>query len=360
MILTYGDVSRLQSRHWNVIELRSEKTSEETIKRIGKALKNIFKDDPAEIFVPIANRSLENLELMTDCYIFVRSLDPKKIVKIKGVTGVVWIVCHGEGTHPSRLINIDNEYIDNLIEQCQKSHSSRSLGIVPGSFVRILDGHIRDYCGIVKNINESRAVIQIDLKTTSMLLETPIKNLLNMNHVPEELRVFYYSELLDLNDQELKELLAEDLVGDRMIDIKIRTVEDSFQEAVKELETFNNKPKTKRNNQQMITAFVKNLIFDGEKDLRTIATKLFAAIKEDKIKRPKNLIIAWCVLKYHITNTMYGQDPDIKVYKDVIDKYGDSYKITIKELASMAPWLPIKTENKRKRKEINVKKRKVS
>lgn len=368
MILKYGDISRLEGLHWNVIELRSEKTSEETIKRIGKSLKNIFRDDPAEVFIPIADRTLDSFELMTDCYVFVRSLDPKKIVKLRTVTGVVWLVCHGEGTHPNRLINIDDEYIQGLVSKCKTSYNARNLGIVPGSFVRILDGHTRDFCGVVKTIEDEKAIIQIDLKTTSMLIETPIKNLLNLDAVPKNLRVFYYSEILNEDSQELKSLLTEDLVGDRMINIKIKTIDDyDFQDAIKDLDTVNKKikPKIKRTNQQMITAFVKNMIFMGERDVRVIAAKLFDAIKEDRIKRPKNIVIAWCVLKYHITKTMYGNDPDIKSYKDVITKYGSSYKISIKELSKMAPWLSMTSEevcndgrSKNKKKDIQVKRRK--
>jgi len=353
MILNYGDISKIKDCSWNIIELRSEKTSEETIKRIGKALPTIFKDDPAQVFVPIASRDLDKFEIMTDCYIFVRSLDPKKIVKLRTVTGVVWLVCHGEGTHPGRLIYLDNAYVDDLIDKCKDVFNKRSLGIVKGSFVRIIDGHIRDLCGIVKNIDNEIAIIQIDLKTTSMLLETPIKNLINMDFVPEEKRVFYYSSVIsDEKDLELDELLKEDLIGDRMIDVNVHTIDDDdYKEIVKNLECHvdgNRKTKTgklKRTNQQMITAFVKNMIYAGEKDVRVISSKLFQAIKDDKIKKPKNLIIAWCVIKFHITKTLYGNDPDIKSYKDVITKYGNSYKISIKELSKMAPWLPIKSED---------------
>jgi transcription antitermination factor NusG len=347
MILKYGDISRLEGLQWNVLELRSEKTSEETIKRIGKSLKLIFKDDPVELFVPIADRNLDNFKLMTDCYVFVRSLDPKKIVRLRTVTGVVWLVCHGEGTHPSRLMKIDDDYIQNLIKDCKQAYAERHHGIVPGSFVRIIDGHARDFCGIVKNMdNQGSTIVQVDLKTTSMMVQTPLYNLLNMNSIPKNLRVFYYSSILEL-DSELIEMLEEDLVGDRMINIRVKTVDDKeFQEAIKPLEHIDkkNKPKVKRTNQQMITAFVKNLIYTGDTDIRVIATKLFAAIKEDRIRRPKNLVIAWCVLKYHVTKTMYGNDPDIKSYKDVITKYGNSYKISIKELAKMAPWLSMTSE----------------
>lgn len=354
MILTYGDTSLLKNKDWNVIELRSEKTSEETIKRIGKALSNVFKEDPAEVFVPIAKRELDTFELLTDCYIFIRSLDPKKIVRIRSVTGVVWVVCHGEGTHPNRVINIDKEYIEGLISKCEGIYNSRSRGVVEGSFVRIVDGHTRDFCGIVKNINNDSAIIEIDLKTTSLLIETPIKNLINIDSIPEELRVFYYSTHLADNSivsDELINLLKEDRVGSRVIETAVKTIEDSdYYDTIKLLELSNdglkkNKVgKTKRTNQQMITAFVKNLIQNGEKNVRVIASKLFEAIKADKIKRPKNLIIAWCVIKYHITKTMYGDDPDIKSYKDVITKYGSSYRISIKELSKMAPWIPIQSE----------------
>jgi hypothetical protein len=283
------------------------------------------------------------------------------------VTGVVWLVCHGEGTHPNRLINIEDSYIQGLVTKCKETYDHRNIGIVPGSFVRILDGHTRDFCGIVKSIAATRAVVQVDLKTTSMMVQTPLKNLLNLDTIPKDLRVFYYSPILE-DGPELKSLLIEDLVGERVINIKIKTVDDyEFQDAVKDLEHVDKKikPKVKRTNQQMITAFVKNMIFAGEKDVRAIAAKLFEAIKEDKIKRPKNLVIAWCVLKYHITKTMYGQDKDIKSYKDVITKYGNSYKISIKELSKMAPWLSVTSEevcndgrSKKSRKDIQVKRRK--
>ena len=65
MILHYHDVSPLAGTPWYLLELRSEKTIESTLKRIGKALHSIFRNDPVEIFIPVINRDLDVFELST-------------------------------------------------------------------------------------------------------------------------------------------------------------------------------------------------------------------------------------------------------------------------------------------------------
>ena len=48
MIFCCGDTSLIKTDQWHVMELRSERTAEEILKRVLLALKPTFRDDPVE------------------------------------------------------------------------------------------------------------------------------------------------------------------------------------------------------------------------------------------------------------------------------------------------------------------------
>src|SRR5271157_2370894 len=115
MIITHGDVSRLKGLSWFLIELRSEKTIEPTMRRIGNALPGIFRDEPVEIFIPIFRRDLDVFEMKTQCYIFARSTSFAALLRLKSVTGVVCLVTEGESNRPSQAIVVEDSYVQGII-----------------------------------------------------------------------------------------------------------------------------------------------------------------------------------------------------------------------------------------------------
>ena len=155
--------------HWYMLELRSEKTSEETIKRLGKALKERFRGEEAQIFVPVIERDLDTFTLLTECYVFVKADDVYKVAKLRQVTGVQCVVAHEESFHPSKFLKVEDAYVHDLIQKCWNAYNVRSSRIHVGSWVRLLDGQTRNYCGLVLAISGDRALVRIDLKTKILL-----------------------------------------------------------------------------------------------------------------------------------------------------------------------------------------------
>ena len=194
VILEYGDISKIKGMSWYLVELRSEKTIESTMKRVGKALHGIFRSEPIEIFIPVVKRDLDLFEMSTGPYIFVRSTPAgfSSLLRLKQVTGIVSMVTEGESNRPSKVISVEDAYVQTLIAQAEEEHRKRAIGIEVGSFVRILNGETRDFCGVVEIIGDGRAVVRVTLRTKSILLETPIRNLLNISYVPPSERVYYW------------------------------------------------------------------------------------------------------------------------------------------------------------------------
>ena len=196
MILEYGDVAKVKGLNWYMLELRSEKTVESTLRRMGKALHGIFRTDPIEIFIPVIHRDLDSFDLSTCPYLFVRSNNFSSLLRLKSITGCVSLVTEGDTNRPSTAITVEDSYVQGLISEAEERHRKQIIGIEVGSFVRVLNGPTRDYCGIVEIIGDGRAVVRIILCTKSILLETPVRNLLNLSHVPKDQRVYYYSPLV--------------------------------------------------------------------------------------------------------------------------------------------------------------------
>src|ERR1700683_1594130 len=161
MILEHGDTAQLQTLPWYMLELHSEKSPEPTIRRICRSVPTIFRDDPLEVFIPILNRGLDTFELATGPYLFVRSTNFKSLARLKtGVTGVVGLVTAGGSNHASRAIPVDDAYVQNLIAETEARFRSWSESIEVGSFVRILNGDTRDYCGTVEALDDTLAIVR--------------------------------------------------------------------------------------------------------------------------------------------------------------------------------------------------------
>jgi len=88
MILQNGPVAELAGRSWCGLELSSERSVEPVLHRTLSSVHNIFGDSPVEIFVPICKRDLDEFELTTGVYIFVRG-DRKLILRLRKLVGVI-------------------------------------------------------------------------------------------------------------------------------------------------------------------------------------------------------------------------------------------------------------------------------
>lgn len=339
MILQYGDTSQLKGLPWFMLELRSEKTIESTMRRVGKAIPFIFRVDPIEIFIPVFKRDLDVYEMKTGCYIFVRSTNFQCLLRLKTITGVVSLVTEGDSNRPSKAIKVDDNYVQSIIREAEEEFRARALGIEVGSFVRILNGETRDFCGVVEIIGDGKAIVRVTLKTKSILLETPLRNLLHLPEVPAEQQVYYHSP-------QVKELVSE--LGDegyRLI-AEDRHLDDELQPCDFETPGVERKRHSRQNT---VTALVKRLVLvDNHHDPMEIARLVIDALKRGEIRPPKNLFIVYGIIKDNLMRNYFRRiDPALSDYRDVIYKYGDKYKFSAKRIAAIDPELgiPIQTDS---------------
>jgi hypothetical protein len=335
LILTFGDTSSFGDMQWYMVELRSERTVESTLRRLGQQLRKIFRDTAVELFVPIQIRDLHNFELSTGNYIFARSPVFTRLLAMRQVTGVVGLVCEGDARHPSRAIPIDHTFVKATIEQAEMTFLERARDIDVGSFVRIVDGEMRDWCGTVTEVRDGVAAVRVEIKTKIMLVETPVRNLLDKSFVPEPLRVFYYGELVEgLETLGLAHLLEDDL----HFSPEDTQGEDDGLEAT---------PPTKHGRQQTVTALVNRLIVTGTLDPNVIGREVLQALMEGTLKSPKNLSIVHGIIKSRMIEDHFkALDPTIKNYRDVVERFGPAYKFSLQDLVKLDPGtgIPLTTE----------------
>jgi transcription antitermination factor NusG len=334
MILEYGDTSKVKGLDWYLMELRSEKTIESTMRRVGKALHGIFRNEPIEIFIPVTKRDLDVFEMNTGPYVFVRSTSFPCLLRLKSITGVVSLVTEGDTNRPSKTIKVEDAYVQGLIKQAEEEFRNRAIGIEVGSFVRILNGETRDFCGIVEVIGDGKAVVRVTLRTKSILLETPVRNLLNISDIPANQRVYYYCPLVtelvkDMGDEGLK-LIEPDLHLDEAAP-PIDAVEPPIEE-----------PK-RHSRQRTVTALVKKLVLiKNEHDPLKIAKAVVVALKRGEIKAPKNIFIIYCIIKDTLMKSYFKKlDPTVTNYREVIKKFGREYKFSAQQIAKIDPELKI-------------------
>jgi hypothetical protein len=329
VILRFGDPLSLKTFKWYILEVRSERTVENVIRRIGKAMPTIFKDGGnCEVFVPIEQRDLNLFSLQTSSYVFLRSDKKKELQKFKGVTGVVGILCDGEQQRIDKALMVEDDYVQNLIRETEQRFRQAPENIRVGSFVRVLDGLDKGFCGHVTSLDREFALVKVELKTRQMFIDTPIHNLKDLSHVPEHSRVFYYSELIDDYVREYDEaatlMLSQDLAfAQEEPEVQPDTESDSEER------------KVKFGRQKTVTAMTKNLLFSGERDPKVIIQATLKAIEAGDIKKPKSAFIFYSILKQAIMETLFRDTPEIRTYKDVVRIHGDSYRFSPKMIAEI-------------------------
>lgn len=343
MILTHLDTSKIQTTEWFMLELRSERTSEETIRRIGKELATVFPNDPAEVFIPIRERSLTTFTLLTDCYLFVRADDPVKVGKLRRVTGVLGILAKDDSVRPAKFIRVPDDYVQGLITTCFEQHLQRSKGIKDGSWVRLIDGQMRDFCGYVIQILEGRATVRVAARTKLIVVETSIHNLSDLSDVPVGARVFYYSEPVDRFLAEEGEEAAAALQPDRQFNaeemagfLRQHAVEATALHGPRDAAH----PAMSR--EQTPTRFLESLLDGGERDVHVLLAKTVAAIRSHHLKAPSTATVLWHVIRETIRRRLFGGNPSIKVYSDVVQTYGPAWALTPKQVLAAIPELPLR------------------
>jgi hypothetical protein len=246
----------------------------------------------------------------------------------------VSLVTEGDTNRPSKAISVDDNYVQGLIKQAEEEHRKRAIGIEIGSFVRILNGETRDFCGTVEIIGDGKAVVRVMLRTKFILLETPVRNLLNLSHVPKEQRVYYYCQLVD--DLFKDKLDAESIVAEDLF------LEEPVLPQETPVEPAPDEPK-KHSRQRTVTALVKKLvIIEGMHNPLEIAHSVVAALKRKEIKAPKNLFIVYCIIKDRLRQDYFAKkDPSLKNYREIIKKYGKEYKFSANQIAKIDPELGI-------------------
>ena len=344
MLLNYLDVTKIEADHWFMVELRSEKTSEETIKRVGRALKNIFGPAPAQVFVPVIERDLDTFTLLTECYIFIRADDVLQVAKLRKVTGVQAIMALDDSTRPNKFIRVEDDYVQGLIKQCWNTHFKRSQGIHHGTWVRIIDGETRDMCGSVIALAGDRVMVKIDMKTKPVMVETSIHNLVDLSHVPEAHRVFYYSspvrEFLEDHGTDAEDQIKDDLLYDEEA-IRLFLGQPAEDEAPVPVTRHASQVHVSR--EQTPTRLIKGLIMEGHKDVHEILRLTVCAIRGGVIKTPKTATILWHVLRQTVIRHLFADDPEVRIYTDVVAKYGKDYELTPKDVLKAIPELALRS-----------------
>jgi hypothetical protein len=331
MVLEYGPVEKLKNTKWFMAELRSDKTVEPTMKRLGREVGGIFRDEPLEVFIPVQRRDLDVFELGTVQYVFVRSTSFPALLRLKQITGICGLVTEGDCNRPSKAISVEDAYVQSLISLAEEEHRQRAIGIEVGSFVRILNGECRDFCGVVEVIGDGSAMVRITLRTKYILQETPIRNLLNQPNVPENRKVYYYGPMVDALFDELGEEVASALIAEDLhLDETMPTVEVLEEQAKAE------EPK-RHSRQRTVTALVKKLVLiEGKHNPLEIAKIVMQNLKSGEIKAPKNLFIIYCIIKDRLMKDYFKkQDPELNTYRDVIHKHGKEFKFSANQIAKL-------------------------
>ena len=349
MILTYGNITQLKGQKWHLMEIRSEKTAENILRRIGNSLKDIIKDGACEIFIPVGERDLGVYTLKTSSYIFLRSNLKRELTKFRTITGVLGILCEGEQQRIDKALTVEDEYVQGLIKECEEAFRMAPTEIRIGSFVRVLDGLDRGFCGTVIGVEREYALVIVELKTRRLLIETPLHNLKDLSSVPIEQQVFYYSDVV-------KEYVSE--YGEEATLMLQQDLRYNSEPAFIEEDTEDN-PEEKRikyGRQKTITAIAKRLMYEGVEDPKVMIISILKEIKDQNIKKPKSIFILYFVLKQIIMETLFKNDPLIKSYKDVIAQYGEKWRISPKSIKELDTddLIPLKSEGNPKSKRNSV------
>jgi hypothetical protein len=96
---------------------------------------------------------------------------------------------------------VADPYVQSLITDAAAVFLQRGMGIVVGSFVRILNSEYRGYCGYVTSIDGTMGIVQIEYLDRLIIVTTPVRNLKDLSYVPADRKVFFFcKEVEELDD----------------------------------------------------------------------------------------------------------------------------------------------------------------
>ena len=325
MMFCCGDTTQITTDQWRMIELRSEQTAEEILKRLLGGMENAFKPDPAEIFIP-EQRSREcSFSLMTGNYVFVRADDPAKIAKLRRITGVQGIVTKDDSTRINSFISVDNDYVQSLQNQVMDAYYKRGAAIKVDGWVKILDGHDRDLYGHVESVGNGRACVRVELKTKLWFVDTSVFNLLDCSDIDPCYRVYYYSPTVEQMIQEdpllAAKLLKPDLFYDEAANRKWLYGED-------DPGILSTEPSIRTSRERTPTRFVRSLVQTGERNVRKLLVAVVEAIRRGQLRRPRTTTVIWHIIRAEMLMNAFPADPKLTTYTDFIKRYGEAYNLT--------------------------------
>ena len=270
---------------WHYLELISTKATEVVLRRLCERIPAILRKDPIEVFIPVGNnRDLDTYELSTDTLVMIHPLSVASAMRLATVTGVVGMATVGDSRRMHDVLSVPDDYVQTLIKASEDAWEKRADGIWVGGFVRIIDGPYRDYCGTIDAVETilDRAIVRVELLTRTLNISTPVRNLLNLSHVPKEQRVFYYGpQVTEMPDHSA---IACDLVHEAYKQEPVVTYKQMGETASGFRRT------------QSVAVIVRELA-KGRMTSRQIAVRILTGIKKKKIKPTKNLHIIQVMVK---------------------------------------------------------------
>lgn len=337
MIFCCGDPATIKTDQWHVMELRSERTAEEILKRVLLSLKATFRGDPVEVFIPEQRTRENSFSLLTDSYVFVWADDPAKIGKLRKVTGVQGMVSKDDSTRISSFLTVGSDYIQELKSQVMAAYYERGAAIKPGCWVKILDSQDRDLYGHVVSVAEGRACVRVDLKTKLWFVETSIYNLLDCSDIAPCYRVYYYGtsveRMIDDYPDQAAELLKRDLCYD---DGAVRAW--LYGEDLCSPEPLAAEDAAKTSRERTPSRFARSLILSGEKDVHKLLTQTVEAIRQGHLRCPKTTTILWHIVRTELLQHAFP-DEHLTTYTDLVRLHGPAYNLVPADVALAFPEL---------------------
>jgi hypothetical protein len=203
VLFQYLDCAQLAGSNWCGLELRRLQTAESVIYRTVRAIPKLFRNNPCELFVPLVERNFETYTLSAGEFLWVRSADRRGLLRIRTVSGVGGLLIDGPDPKSIRTISVPDTFIQEQLAATEAIFRARSSNVFAGSFVRVLNGHGKNYCGVVTALDGEKVTVEISLRSKQFVLETYRVNCLSLDHVDENRRVYFYCPAVADIDPEL-------------------------------------------------------------------------------------------------------------------------------------------------------------
>lgn len=337
MLFTDGDTTTIQSKKWYILELRSERTAEEILKRVFIALESTFRGDAVEVFAPEQRTRENSFALLTENYVFVRADDPAKVARLRRVTGVQGVVSKDDSSRINSFLTVDDDYVQSLMTQVMQAYYERGSKIKEGCFVKILDGQDRDLYGHVISVSGGRACVRIDLKTKLWFSDTTIHNLLDCSDIEPRHRVFYFSpsiqKMIDEDPDHAAVLLKDDLSYD---EAAVRAWLHGAGAEVAPATASRDHVSTSR--ERTASRFLRSLIQSGEKDVQKLLKEVVAAIRSGHIRCPQTTIILWHVIRAEMLKHAFPGEGHT-TYTSLVNAHGPEFRVFPEDVKAAFPEL---------------------